>query len=73
MLQASGIAPGAIIAIATRNAARTLGVEQRVGTIEVGKTADFLLLSADPGVDIRNVRKLVAVYRHGQLRAKLQP
>jgi imidazolonepropionase-like amidohydrolase len=41
------------------------GLEARTGSIAVGKAADFLLLEADPGLDIANVRKLRAVYRGG--------
>jgi len=51
---------------ATRNAAESLGVLNRTGTIEVGKAADLVLLSADPLTDIRNTTKLVGVIRNGR-------
>jgi imidazolonepropionase-like amidohydrolase len=65
MLQDAGIPPRAIIPIATSNAAKTLGVFERTGSIAVGKDADFLLLEADPGADAANFRKLRAVYKAG--------
>lgn len=65
MLQEAGIPAADIIPMATINAARTLGVANSTGSVEVGKDADFLLLSADPGADIDNVRALVSVYRAG--------
>jgi imidazolonepropionase-like amidohydrolase len=37
----------------------------------VGKRADLLVLDADPLVDIRNTRKIVAVYHDGHSVADL--
>lgn len=66
MMQDAGILPTAIIAIATTNAARALGIEARTGSVEQGKAADFVLLGSDPGADIRNMRDIVAVYQAGR-------
>jgi imidazolonepropionase-like amidohydrolase len=66
MLQAAELAPRAVISAATANAARVLGVDDRVGTIDAGKVADFLLLDTDPGKDVQAFRALAAVYRHGK-------
>ncbi len=63
MLQASGIPAQEIIVMATLNPARVLGVEATTGSIAVGKAADFLLLNADPGVDVANFRKLHTVHK----------
>lgn len=41
----SGLAPSAAINLVTRNAARALGRDARLGSIEVGKTADLTLFS----------------------------
>jgi imidazolonepropionase-like amidohydrolase len=38
-----------------------------LGTIEVGKLADLVLLTADPRVDIRNVGRIEAVVLRGEL------
>lgn len=49
----------------TRNAARLLGLEAHVGTIEAGKDADLLVLGADPLHDAENLTRVVAVFKGG--------
>ena len=44
----------------TVNAAKILGVENRIGSIEVGKDADLALFSGDP-LDVMNTPELVCV------------
>jgi imidazolonepropionase-like amidohydrolase len=36
-----------------------------LGTIATGKSADFIVLDADPLADITNSRKIAAVYQRG--------
>lgn len=48
-----GMSPMAAIEAATRVAADNLGVSDHVGTIEPGKDADLVALSADPVADIK--------------------
>jgi imidazolonepropionase-like amidohydrolase len=48
----------------TINAAKHLGVEDRVGSIEVGKDADFVIWSGDP-FDLRN--KVEKTYINGEI------
>ncbi|HRV06848.1 MAG TPA: amidohydrolase family protein [Acidobacteriota bacterium] len=43
-----GLPPEEALAACTVNAARILGVEDRVGSLEVGKDADFVLFDGDP-------------------------
>jgi imidazolonepropionase-like amidohydrolase len=52
---------------ATVNAARMIGVYEELGSIEAGKLADLVVLSADPLEDIRNIRAIEAVYVNGVL------
>jgi imidazolonepropionase-like amidohydrolase len=66
LLQDAGIPANEVVVIATTNAARTIGVDATVGTVEAGKTADFLLLTADPGEDVGNFHRLRAAYRGGR-------
>jgi imidazolonepropionase-like amidohydrolase len=67
LLVQAGLTPLEALQSATRDAAQFMGVSSEVGTIEVGKTADLVLLDADPLTDISNTRKINAVVLHGQL------
>jgi len=58
LLADAGIPPLDAIVAATRNSAAALGELNETGTIQAGKRADLLLLSANPGEDIRNLRKV---------------
>jgi imidazolonepropionase-like amidohydrolase len=59
LLVDAGIPPLDAIVAATRNSAAALGELDDTGTIQGGKRADLLLLSANPGEDIHNLRKVV--------------
>jgi len=74
LLVAAGIAPSDVIRIATFNAARFLGKEDQLGTIEEGKLADMVLLNADPSEDINNAKDIHMVIKNGSVvdRDKLQ-
>jgi len=43
-----GMAPAAVLEAATRSAAQLLGVDDELGTIEVGKLADLVVVDGDP-------------------------
>ena len=60
-----GIPAVAAIRIATLNAATFMGKDRDVGSVEEGKLADLVLLSADPLVDIRNAERIVVVIKGG--------
>ncbi len=66
MLVESGIPPMESLGIVTRNNARVLRWEKELGTLESGKLADFVILSANPLDNISNVRQVEAVYKGGQ-------
>ncbi len=73
LLAAGGISAADVVVIATRNAARALGKLETLGTIEVGKLADLVLLRGDPTRDIQNAKQIDSVIKNGQIvdRAKL--
>ncbi len=52
---------------ATRNPARFLGELRSNGTVEEDKTANLVLLTANPLEDIRNVQKIDSVVLKGRL------
>src|SRR4029079_17969689 len=68
--RAAGRTPMEVLVAATRDAARAMGREKDLGTIEAGKLADLIVLGADPTTDIRNLRHLRYVVRGGELRAQ---
>ena len=61
-----GFTPMQALVIATRNNARILRWDRDLGTLEAGKLADFVVLTADPLADISNVRQIEAVYKGGE-------
>ena len=61
---AAGLTPAQVITTATRNAAQLLRLDD-LGTVAAGKSADFIVLDANPLDDITNTRKISAVYLRG--------
>jgi imidazolonepropionase-like amidohydrolase len=60
-----GLSPMQAIIAGTRNAAENLDVLHAVGTVEVGKRADLLLVDGDPTVDITAAARVVLVAKDG--------
>jgi imidazolonepropionase-like amidohydrolase len=52
---------------ATRNGAAICGVGDDLGTVEVGKLADLIVIGANPLEDITNVRRLQLVLKEGRV------
>jgi imidazolonepropionase-like amidohydrolase len=67
LLVEAGLTPMEAMKAATINPARFLGKEKELGTVEVGKLADLVLLDANPLRDIRNTQKVNAVVVNGRL------
>ncbi len=68
-MQASGMTPMQVIVASTATAARAMGMDKVTGTLEKGKSADFVVLAADPAQDVANFRKVRFVGRAGVVRA----
>jgi imidazolonepropionase-like amidohydrolase len=62
----AGLSPLEAIRAGTGNAARALKIDDRYGTLGVGKKADFIVLAASPEKDIRNTQKIISVWKNGQ-------
>jgi hypothetical protein len=56
------------VKVATINSARSLGLEQKFGSIETGKTADLVILDGDPLEDFRLIgNRVAALFMDGVL------
>ena len=62
-----GMSPVEALRAGTIEPARSLGMERDIGSLEVGKLADLLVLSADPSENIRNSDKIDRVMLGGRL------
>jgi len=67
MLVRAGLTPLEAIEAATVHPAEFFGLQGEMGTIEAGRVADLVLLSANPLEDITNTRSVEAVVTKGQL------
>ena len=65
LLTRAGFTPIEAIRIATYNGAKALGLEDKIGSIEVGKTADLVVIDGDVFQDIQNIRKITWVFKQG--------
>ncbi len=63
---AAGFSPLEALQTATVNAARFVGMEDRSGTVEKGKIADLVLLSANPLENISNTQNIFGVVANGR-------
>lgn len=64
MMAQAGLTPMQIILSATKTAAQSLNLKN-LGSLSAGNRADFIVLDADPLEDIKNMRRIVAVYING--------
>ncbi|MFN2398598.1 MAG: amidohydrolase family protein [Gemmatimonadaceae bacterium] len=74
-MQAAGMPAREVFASSTIIAARAMGRQSDIGSLEKGKIADLVVFDADPTADIANARRVRLVMRGGALynRAELLP
>ncbi len=62
-----GATPWQTLLAATKNAAAVCGAADDLGTVEVGKLADLIVVAANPLADINNIRRLLLVLKEGRV------
>ncbi len=65
LMVAAGMTPMQVIVAATKTPAELLKLD-RLGTLARGKSADFIVLDANPLENIGNTKKISKVYQRGQ-------
>src|SRR5262249_21726819 len=65
LLGEAGGSPADVIAAATRTPAAMLGLGDQIGTVEVGKHADLVVVRDDPLADLGNLRSVRFTVRDG--------
>lgn len=65
-MQKAGMTPYQVLKAATADSARYLGRQALAGTLEVGKNAEFVLLAANPLLDISHTKRIEGVMHKGR-------
>lgn len=63
----AGMTPMQIIVASTKNAAHVCDLENELGTLEVGKIADILVITADPLQDLSALTQVKMVIHNGEI------
>jgi imidazolonepropionase-like amidohydrolase len=74
-MQSAGMTARQVLLSSTLIAARAMGREADLGTVDPGKHADLTIFDANPAIDISNARRVYGVVRGGRAfdRAQLLP
>jgi imidazolonepropionase-like amidohydrolase len=67
LLAEGGMSNERVLRTATINGAKTLGLDDQIGTLEAGKLADLIVLDANPLEDIRNSNTVRYTMVNGRL------
>lgn len=65
LLVEAGFTPETAVQIMTRNGARVLGIDDRVGTLAPGMQADLVVLRGNPVDEAADIRNVVYTFRRG--------
>jgi imidazolonepropionase-like amidohydrolase len=69
----AGMTPMQTLVASTGNAAKVMQIDKEVGTLQPGKRADLIVLTADPLADIKNTRTIESVWIDGGVIAGTAP
>ena len=74
-MQAAGMTAREVLLSSTLIAARAMGRESDLGSLDAGKLADLTIFNSDPSTDIANARQVFGVIRGGVMheRSRLLP
>jgi hypothetical protein len=67
LLEAGGMPVHDVLRVGTIFGAVSIGLDKDLGSLEVGKLADILVLDANPLANIRNIMQIRYVMRNGQM------
>jgi len=65
LVQDGGFSVEQAIMISTSNGAKYLGRDRQVGTLDVGKRADVVVIDGDPAKDVAAIEKMPLVFKNG--------
>ena len=63
----AGLTPMQVIQLATSGAAKVMGMDKEVGTVEAGKRADLILVQGNPIENFGDLRKVSSVIANGRM------
>jgi Tol biopolymer transport system component/imidazolonepropionase-like amidohydrolase len=66
-LQSGGLTPHETLRVVTQFGAEAIGLQQDVGSLQVGKLADLIVLDKNPLDNIRNTNSIRYVMRNGEI------
>jgi len=66
LMTEAGLTPIQALTVATKNSAKALKIDKDFGTLEAGKTADFIVVDGNPAKNIMDTRKIFSVYKAGK-------
>lgn len=66
LLTRAGFTPLEVLRLATSGNAQYLGLDETIGSLTTGKSADVVVFAGRPDRDIRDAREVLAVYREGR-------
>jgi imidazolonepropionase-like amidohydrolase len=65
LLIEAGLSPSEAVQVMSLNGARILGIDDRLGSVAVGKVADLVVIAGDPVARPVEIRKVSLVFRDG--------